>query len=407
MFGKFAGIFTSLYQGTQKRSGLLFSSFFLAIIYWEYFWKLGSLTPGLSAAEAVSASSSSSAINIWHNPLYLPHKLLQFVSQSILNGSVFSLRIVSVIFSILIFISFYLLIRKWVGRLIGISTTILLSATPWMIALGRSASVEICLLLMIIFCAYYSWTFAQKKPNNLAFFVLSAFAAILLYIPGVIWFAIVGYLFSRRGFISNIKKFQKTQIAISAAIIITALTPLIYALSQNHTLIKQLFLIPSELPNVISFAKDLGWNVLTLFAFSESHHIWLVGRLGILSAVESILLLFGIYAIFQTAKHKLFTLMGIAFLPVVFATLNNTLSLMSLSVPVLVAFSGVGLRFLYIEWRNVFPRNPLPKYFAYSLITLLSTVQIIYGIRYALYAWPNQPLTKTSYVIKYSPSKEK
>jgi hypothetical protein len=74
--------------------------------------------------------------------------------------------------------------------------------------------------------------------------------------------------------------------------------------------------------------------------------------------------------------------------------------ILGLCLPALAILSAAGLRYLYIEWRSIFPRNPLPLSFALVIISLLVGLQVAYGLRYSLVAWPHLAATKQLYVLK-------
>jgi succinate dehydrogenase/fumarate reductase cytochrome b subunit len=60
----------------------------------------------------------------------------------------------------------------------------------------------------------------------------------------------------------------------------------------------------------------------------------------------------------------------------------------------------MGLRYLFIEWRRVFPRNPMAKYFAIALMFGLILIHVFFGIRYSLLAWPSSADTRQTYMLK-------
>lgn len=61
---------------------------------------------------------------------------------------------------------------------------------------------------------------------------------------------------------------------------------------------------------------------------------------------------------------------------------------------------AAGLRYLYIEWRHVFPLNPFAHSMALGLISLVVAASLLYGARYSLTAWPHSAEAKSSYVLK-------
>jgi hypothetical protein len=80
--------------------------------------------------------------------------------------------------------------------------------------------------------------------------------------------------------------------------------------------------------------------------------------------------------------------------------LNDIFAVLGLALPLLMIVVGMGLRYLYIEWRQVFPLNPIAKTFAIGLMSALVLIQVAYGIRYSLLAWPVVVAPHSIYVLK-------
>jgi hypothetical protein len=104
--------------------------------------------------------------------------------------------------------------------------------------------------------------------------------------------------------------------------------------------------------------------------------------------------------VWAAARNKALALASAILFAILAAGLNNNLRLLALGLPAVGIFMAAGLRYLYIEWRSVFPRNPIPKSLAWLLMVLVVSVQLIYGLSYSLIAWPHTDATKTTYVVK-------
>lgn len=378
----------------------LFLAVGVGLFFILYVWRLGSLTPGLSPAESAEAVSSSSMSQIVDNPLYGPHKLIQFGLQSVFDASPVSLRAASVIFVGIFIVSFYFLVAKWFGKLIGLTATVLLASLPWTIILARNATPSILLLAPIaVFSCYYWWARTQSW-TFWAWLLLCLTVALSLYIPGMFWVLFATTLVGHKLIWFNLKRNSSWGLAFSVLLFLILLAPLGYAFWQNSSLINQLVLIPNDLPTLLDFVKNFGWSVAALFAQAPDHFEYLIGRIAILSALISILVLFGGYAMNVSARKKLLLMSGLIVFAALVAGLNDSLIYLTFALPALVVIAAAGLRFLFLEWQNIFPRNPIPKNFAYLLILSLAAIHIFYGVSYGLAAWPNTAETRSVYVIK-------
>jgi hypothetical protein len=82
------------------------------------------------------------------------------------------------------------------------------------------------------------------------------------------------------------------------------------------------------------------------------------------------------------------------------AGINQDLKFLTLGLPAVGLIVAAGLRYLYIEWRSVFPRNPLPRALALVLMSTVVGLHVWLGLRYSLIAWPHTVDTRQTYVIK-------
>jgi hypothetical protein len=150
----------------------------------------------------------------------------------------------------------------------------------------------------------------------------------------------------------------------------------------------------------MTFLKHLAWMITSLFFRTPYHDQMLIGRLPLLSVIQLALVVFGVYALYSAARKKAFWLSASVIMGVLLAALNNNLRLLFFSLPGLGIFMAAGLRYLYIEWRSVFPKNPIPKGLAIAMLAAVVTIQALYGLTYSLVAWPAAEPTKQVYVIK-------
>ncbi len=370
-------------------------------LYWFlYIWRLGSLTPGLSITETAAAADSTTWQNILNNPTYAPHKLLQFGSQTLIGSSAASLRLASVIFAAIFIICFYLLASKWFGRLIGLVMSLFFAAMPWMVIGSRSATPFVLLLAPLAVLSSYHWLGRAKRWLTAAYLVFSITTAASLYIPGMVWILLFSLIFSRKVLWFNIKRVKIIYLFLGILFFGATISPLVYVAAGDHDILRQIALLPANLPAIDTLIKNVGWSLSALFMRAPEHFEWLVGRIPILSAVLTALVLFGTYAMSVMAAKKLYLMISLLIYGVFMAGLNDNLVYLTFAIVPLLIIAAAGLRFLFLEWQNIFPKNPIPRHFAYGLMLLLALSQVIYGANYTISAWPNTPETKATYMIK-------
>lgn len=146
--------------------------------------------------------------------------------------------------------------------------------------------------------------------------------------------------------------------------------------------------------------KSIGWSALALVWRVRTHNPLIIGRLPLLDIIQIALIVFGTYAMWTKARREMASLLTLIVVAIIFAGFNSNFLLLTLCLPALTTLIGAGLRYLYIEWRSVFPRNPLPLSFALILMACLVGLQVLYGLKYSLVVWPHTPSTKQLYVLK-------
>jgi 4-amino-4-deoxy-L-arabinose transferase-like glycosyltransferase len=378
-----------------KRFGYLIIA--LATVFVLFFWHLAALAPRLSLGETIYKQSVQSLSGIMDNPIYLPHKLLSFLLIKIGNGST-SIRLASVIMSLIFIASFYIVCRRWFGQFIALATTILFTSIPWIILYSRSGTPEIMLLSPLVLLAAFLW-FSKTDKKTIAFFLLILLTGVLLYVPGMIWFVVVAGAFLQGKVSESSQELSKKIICAGGVLLVLLLVPLALAISKNTAVLKSILLIPTSFHGAKETVSSISWSIGSLVWKTRQHSYLSVGRLSILNATNMILALFGIYIMWTKARREFYALIFLFIFGIVASGLNENVAFLILSLPSIGILMAAGLRYLYGEWRTVFPLNPLPKTLALALICSLVLLNLYVGIRYSLITWPHS-LPAASSVLK-------
>lgn len=370
----------------------------VALIFSFYLWRLGTLTKGLSPAEVSAGASSLSLQSILDNPVYAPHKIVQYTVQKIFGHNALALRSVSAIMAILFIFCFFELVKSWFGKMIGSFATLLLAATPWFVLMARSGGPEISLLTPIFLLASYYWLVRSKSRSALLALLFSG--GLVVFLPGGLWLILLGLAIARKPIKQSTKGLGPIPKVLGTIFALGILITLVNATLKNPSSLKPLLLIPADWPSVIVSIKSIAWDILALFWRTPLHADFIIDRLPMFSGTQIALALFGVFALFKLARIKLFLLLGMMVFAVLAAGLNQNLALLTFALPAIVLCVAAGLRYLYMKWQGVFPKNPLPRYLALALIASLVAVHVLYGLRYSLIAWPNTSATRSTFVLK-------
>jgi hypothetical protein len=267
------------------------------------------------------------------------------------------------------------------------------------LVMARQGSAEIMMLGLIVPMTLFH-VVSKNKLRELVILLLILSAALLLYTPGLVWWLAGAVLIARKKLADIFRESPPPIVGLGILLALLAISPLVIGLIKDWTLIKQLALLPPSLPDTLNILKDIGWMLLAVFYKAPSHNPLIIGQLPLLNIVQVALLVFGSFALWGASKTKLFIAVAVFIFAVLAAGFNNNLVLLAICLPSISIVITAGLRYLYIEWRGIFPKNPLARSLAIALMAALVAIQLLFGISYAAIAWPNSVDTKNTYVLK-------
>lgn len=362
-------------------------------------WRLGSLPTGLLAAENQSVGLSKLS-NIFANPINAPYRFLQDTIVH-LHRSAATARFPSVILAILFSVCFYLLLKSWLGKSIALLTSLILVFTPYFIIAGRSATPDIMYFSPILVLAAYSY--ATRWPGKRLPVILLLLSVVFsLYVPGMFWLIgfMIAYRYTRLREIAFHAELKSKDLLLLLLLALVLLSPLVVGLGSHVSHVKQWLLIPASFMGLGAVVKSWLWAMSAFVFGARSHQDLIIGRLPLLSVAQVALLVFGGYVMWSRLRAELFTILGLYLFITFLSGINNSYGILALALPLLSIVMGLGLRYLYIEWRHVFPVNPLARVFAIGLMSAVVLVHILLGIRYGLVAWPATVVSHQVNVLK-------
>ena len=256
------------------------------------------------------------------------------------------------------------------------------------------------LLMPLAVAECFIWATRRKSRIDLAALALATVIAVSIYSPGTLWFMCISMFFVKKQFFAFISQISAITRILSIIIILAVLAPLVRSIVLDWTIIKSLLLIPTSFTSIYGILKAFVWSGLAFVWHTRTHLAMSIGRWPMLNAVQSVLLIFGVFAMMTQALAVGYMLVIFIGFCLLMAAINHNSSLVIIALPILSMFIAAGLRYLYIEWKTIFPRNPLPRMLAVSLMVMLVAMQVFFSIRYTLVAWPHTPETQHLYVLK-------
>jgi len=369
------------------------------ILGFVFFYRIASLPSGASREENNYVSSAQDIKSIYRAPANAPHKILALAESKSLKPSLTAYRVISSLFAMVIAVSFFVVCRHWFGLSVALMALAVFILSPFFIITARQSTPEILRYSPLILLAVYYWHLRTDKKET-AWIVVMMCAAAILYIPGAFWWILASTVIARKKLLTTAGRISQPAAATGMLLFVLTIVPIIMAFVRDWRFVYSYLLIPQYLPNAIDFFKHLAWMSASLIVRAPYHDSLGISRSPMLSVIQIALAIFGGYALFSAARAKAWWLTASIIFGVLLAALNDDVRLLFFSLPAIGVFMAAGLRYLYIEWRSIFPKNPIPKYLAILLLASMVGIQAVYGITYSLIAWPASQETKAVYVIK-------
>lgn len=387
-----------------KKTRLLFSTYWQPALFWivglglvlsVLFYRLGSLTPQLSKVEVAFHSQISGIKPIIDDPLNAPYKVLSFGLEKIGFTGPFALRTVSALYGFITVVLFYYVVSRWHDKRTAIWGTLLFATSAWFLHNARVAIPAIAGTLLLAALAYGHWI---RKTKRSAFVGILGIllATWLIYIPGLVWFVIIGGVWQSKKIGEHLKE-TKLSIPLVILLGVGLLAPLAIAISRQPELLKTMAGLPQQLPNPYDYFRHVLNVPFQIFFRGPDNPILWLGRLPLLDVFTVTMFIIGVYTYKQRLQlDRARILAGMLVVGALIVGLQGSLGIITLA-PAIYLIVTAGIGYLAKQWLSVYPRNPLARSIGMTLISIVVVLSCLYNLRQYFVAWPQAPATKKAY----------
>ncbi len=381
------------------RTTLLIASL-TVVIYLLYFGRLSTLLPGYSSAELATYTQASNWHHIAANPINAPYTLVVWLFTAVLHHNAIVTRLVAASFGVGLTLLFFAIIRQWYSFRVAFLGTLLFATSSGFLHFARLGTGQVLQMSTLALIACMVWYHREQHSHRFIGYWLAAILALLWYVPGMVWFEIVGTLILFK-YARN--RWRHTQVKHTigwAALFLLLITPLIIAVIRHPHL---LFVI-GGLPQNLSAALHTVHNVhAALFAVTTHDYtsslLWLV-KAPLFTVTELVLGALGLYSYWHTGiSTRALFLTSMAVLSLVLISLGGEVTF-ACFIPIVYLFVIHGLRELTSQWLTVFPRNPIAKFVGIAVICIMLFFSVVYQIRTYFVAWPHSVATLQTFDLK-------
>ncbi|MEO6761265.1 MAG: hypothetical protein ABI220_02710 [Candidatus Saccharimonadales bacterium] len=363
--------------------------------YFVLFNHLGNLVPGYSAHEIATYNSSQHFRDIVAHPVNAPYKIILYGVIKFAPNHLIATRIVASAIGLVACILFFYLVRKWFNLRIAAFSVILLGLSSGLLHSARLGTPDVLLLAPLLLFGALIWL-QRIKRRSVALYIAAACLTAAIYIPGFIWFELLGLIFWRKVISRELHRIYWKHLVIAGLLILVLLLPLIRACIIFPKTIYSVFGLPSHL----AFSQ-IGvnlWHALSsigLHSYGGAEK--LIGHAPLLDATQLVLLILGIFVFASRPKLSRSRLVfAVCCLSLVLISLGGPVSI-TLLLPTIYLFVAAGLYELLHRWLKTFPRNPFARVTGIVIVCCLIFFSVLYQARSYYVAWPHNSATKQTF----------
>lgn len=391
-------------------------------------YRLSSLPVGLHPDEARHGIDATAVLSGNIAPFFEGSgdamlSILQSISVALLGETMFALRIVPALIGILAVWVTYLAARNWFSHRVGIIAALFMATSPWAVQVSRLSLSAVLLTLLIPLLA---WTIQKALTTNKAAWYLASGVTLGIGIYADIIFLISfiavasTLVFAWFNYRDKLIELKQPLIIMLLSVIVVLLPLLFFLFFEGGQYIDRG--ITSRIGESYSASTQelpgatLDTAFMLHFTGDENYLHNLRGQPQ-LNALVGILLILGTMLCirrFKDIRYAALLALAVAMMvPSILALDEAPHALLSAgAIPPLMIIAGIGLSELYMRWRGVFPRNPLPYHIAMVAIIIVVTSGATYDIQRYFVAWANAPqsfaahheeLTATAHYINDNP----
>jgi hypothetical protein len=384
---------------TQYWRSLILIILAIVALGWLNLYHLQTLRPTLNTNEGGIINQSQTITQISRNPVYAPYRLVEYLVQHYTTHTIFLDRLISVLFGLITLGFFYLILRKRYTYYVAVLVSALLGSSTWFLQSARTGTPDI-LFMGLVFLLYFGQLLHRARHVLFASFMAVIVCGLLVYIPGMIWFLVIGFLWQQKyltKLLDTIPATFRLLIVLAGAVIIT---PLGWAVVRTPSLIETFLGVPMHVLKPTQYLHNaLEVPVNIFFRGPANPWTWL-GRLPILDIFVTVMFIFGLYCYWIQRKLEFNRLIvGCILLGSILIIAGGPVTL-TLLIPFLYIVASAGIAELFSEWLTVFPKNPLARGVGVGLLGLAIFLSGYYQATRYFVAWPDS--TKSNNAIQQS-----
>ena len=390
---------TLLHNMQNNWGRVVLSAVFIIAGFFFIFYGINSIVPQYSQIEITTQSDSIRIESILENPIDAPYKILIWFIFNSGHHSLLWNRIISASLGLISCILFYLIIKMLFSRRVAIFTTILFITSSGLLHTSHLGSSLVLQSTGIVILLTILLLYLLTDRKVLFLYISSFLVALLVYSPGLILFAALGFVYIARSILTDYSKLKLIHKIMIPMLFLLILGPIILATIRDPHVGLNVLALPSRIPTtqvMLENSKNLFGSLF--WEGTGPAKIMLVGA-PILNTIEIALLVIGFSNLIKFSKIKnVLFILGTVLLIVALYIIGGNVQYTLLS-PILYILMASGIYYLIHQWLKIFPINPFANIVGTVAILLLIAGSSFYHIRQFYFAWPHSIETNSTFSI--------
>lgn len=301
-------------------------------------------------------------------------------------------RVPSALVAMVCVVLLYLLLRRWHSRRVGLMAGALFASTGWMLHTGRLAAPLILFTLVPLALFYLASWLSASKHSARCLVGTAVVYAVLLQIPGAIWFELASAVLLWPIFQRHLNVVKPYVPVVGCVIAAAGIGAVVIQLAMNPATITRWLGAHNGLPDPLQFLDQWAHSVTFLIRGPEAADLWL-GHAPLLEAFSLGLFLLGVLVYIKVWRNlRIYMLISFGVIASLLIGLSGITGI-SYLLPVIFLIIGCGLSRLLQEWYKIFPRNPVARWIGTSLVAGAVALSCSYHLTAYFTAWQRTPAT--------------
>lgn len=366
-----------------------------------YITRLARLTGGASIAEVQYITDNNSVTKLAQTPAFLIHRTITYTLHKVGAEQLWQYRLVSVAVGLLAVFSMFYILRHWYTSRVSLLGSLMFATSTMVLHASRLALPDVSFLLIAPIIAVGLWLQRTKRYKR-ALLVLIVCLCLTVYTPGFVWIAVAVFAWQGRRIMRVLARSSIWTKLVSIIVVVALLTPLAISGYMHPRSLLSVVGLPSQLGTVSWHLDHIKTTLFGIFGpYRPQDALFWVEATPWFDVFAAAMLVLGIYSLrFERALVRSRLQLGLLAAFGVLILIGGPVTYIAIAPVVYLMVAG-GVAFMLQQWFTVFPRNPIARVLAVSVLGIVIGMSAYYNTYRYFVAWPSTIKTSAAFTDNY------